>query len=252
MNNDKKIQKRLAQKGRPVKKSRLAKQGRDKIIVTTEELHFLEDKSDEGLSLKNLSIALKEKFNKSISHTTISTILKEADYRKPIVAKKSRIPVEYIFLLRHDKRLTLAEMKAITGMSETSLEYHLQKSDNQEKYLSAKIYKENKIEAFQYKQHELFKSLDQNKINAMSGSQLVLALSTMEEKIRLLKGESTEILTIEGLDKDLSALEEQELRIKKAIDITPDNQTSKEDAELARMDAEIAKLEKGLGIEKEG
>ena len=177
--NKKEVNTRLPKKGRPVKKSRLAKAGRDKIMINPRELAFIEAKADEGLSLMKIKAALKKEFNKSLSHTTIGTILKESGYKKPVVTK-SRIPVEYIFMLRYDKRNTLEEISGITGMNITTLEYHLKKEENQKLFLSTKLFTENKLAAFEGKQFAIFDGLTKSKIAAMSARDIVSAVSQFE------------------------------------------------------------------------
>ena len=59
-------------------------------------------------------------------------------------------------------------------------------------------------------------------IDSMSSKELIDAAVKMETPIRVMRGEATTIIGMEGFDRELAELEEEELRLKKAIDVTPE------------------------------
>ena len=217
-----------------------------KKVEFTEAQHKWLMKVGEKKSVRQLVIGLKEKFGmKRISPHTVKRHLKE----NVIIKKEAQLgkadPI-YVGLLYYENGLTIGEVAAIVGKAPGTVSDIINRTDVKRKFLLTKIYRNHKDKILEIKQFELLEKLTAAKLRAMSGKELVDSITKLEDKIRVIRGEPTEIAGIEAIDMSLAELMEEEKRLNNIIDITPveeEKGTSEEDKELTELDNEIKQLE---------
>ena len=122
-------------------------------------------------------------------------------------------------LIDYRKRgLTLQEIATLTGCSKQSVHERLQLADLD----GLEAFRKHKDIALEHKQRAIVKSLTDAKVKEMSGLQLITGAAILEDKVRAIRGQATEIIDHRHLVLDLSEaikrLREEQERTQ-AIDI---------------------------------
>lgn len=246
----KEIEKRLPKVGESkyARNKAKTKRGMPMYKISRQELQWLWNLRDEGLSCERIAKRFTAEHGRSITRALVGMILKESGYVKP-TTPNCHIPVEYLFILRYDNKLTLEEIGKITELDPSTVHYHLNKPSNKDLYGKGRIFRENKSAILELKQLQMLEALNEFKVEAMDGKDLVNSVAKLEDKIRLGRGEATEIKTVESIDKSIKELDEEYKRIENSIiDITPvpDDAAFEGDAELEELNKEIKELEEKI------
>ena len=93
-----------------------------------------------------------------------------------------------LITLRCKKGLTEREIAAVTGKSKTRIHQVLQKIQNDPDF---KDFQDNKAIYFEKIQHELVKNADHDAIKTMLNKRGMTDAAILEDKIRLIRGQST-------------------------------------------------------------
>ena len=198
--------------------------------ISREELGLMLEMNEDKASLLEIRARLIKTFGKKISAPTISKILKETGVRISAPCRKG-VADQYMMILRYENHLSFEEIAAIVQLSKGTVKRHVTDPTNLETFGYTQIFKDNKASIYEHKQHEILTSLNEKKIQNMSGKDMVSSITQLEDKIRTIRGEVTDIVSIEGIDKQLDDLEKEELALKKAINITPDKDERRSDEE---------------------
>ena len=93
-----------------------------------------------------------------------------------------------LMTLRCKKGLTEREISAVTGIPKTTIHDNLQKIQNDPEF---KDFQSNKAIYFEKIQHELIKNADHDAIKTMLNKRGMTDAAILEDKIRLIRGQST-------------------------------------------------------------
>jgi hypothetical protein len=108
-----------------------------------------------------------------------------------IVASKTKVETptkKQLINLRCKKGLTEREISAVTGIPKTTIHDTLQKIQNDPDF---KDFQSNKAIYFEKIQHELVKNADHDAIKTMLNKRGMTDAAILEDKIRLIRGQST-------------------------------------------------------------
>jgi hypothetical protein len=111
--------------------------------------------------------------------------------RVKIVASKTKVETptkKQLINLRCKKGLTEREISAVTGIPKTTIHDTLQKIQNDPDF---KDFQSNKAIYFEKIQHELVKNADHDAIKTMLNKRGMTDAAILEDKIRLIRGQST-------------------------------------------------------------
>jgi hypothetical protein len=116
------------------------------------------------------------------------------------------------------KSLSYREIAQLVGCSKSNIEFimrnHFPNLTNLQKY------SENKDKILEALQQEMVYQLDTEKQKKMTGRDLTWSIAVLEDKIRLIRGQSTENISIKQELKNLEELEAREKELKKILGIT--------------------------------
>lgn len=212
-------------------------------IPSDEELKFIDQCREAGDTLEIVTKKLKKELGLITTPSTLSR--KISKYSERLVNKpKPKFPPEYYFILRYKDKKSIEEVALLTQRTIGTVRYHLQNKELQEKYKAYEVYKDNKSSVWEYKQSQLINKLDDDMIKNMSSKEIVNAAVKMEAPIRVMRGEATTIIGMEGFDRELAELDEEERRLRKAIDVTPEKVEEFEgEDELRKLERDIKLLE---------
>jgi hypothetical protein len=104
------------------------------------------------------------------------------------VAVKTHPTKKQLINLRCKKGLTEREISAVTGIPKTTIHDTLQKIQNDPDF---KDFQSNKAIYFEKIQHELVKNADHDAIKTMLNKRGMTDAAILEDKIRLIRGQST-------------------------------------------------------------
>lgn len=128
---------------------------------------------------------------------------KKADKPKGTALKghSNPIPIERLIELRQ-KGNSYADVGAIVGCSAQNVAERLANADLE----GLELYSKHKAQVFEAKQRKLLDAITDEKMDNMSASQAVVAAAIMEDKIRLIRGQATEIIDIRQISIDLESI----------------------------------------------
>jgi predicted transcriptional regulator len=118
----------------------------------------------------------------------------------PAPTANKGIPVAQILAFRA-KGLTQQQIATLLGCTQQTVKYHLDKADLD----GLDNYRDFKDSVFEHVQRDLLNSLCPDDIKAMSGLQKLTGVGILEDKIRVIRGQATEI--VEQRVKDARLLE---------------------------------------------
>jgi transcriptional regulator with XRE-family HTH domain len=120
------------------------------------------------------------------------------------------------------KELSYREIAQLVGCSKSNIEFimrnHFPNLTNLQKY------SENKAKILEALQQELVYQFDAEKQKKMTGRDLTWSIAVLEDKIRLIRGQSTENINIKQELKTLAELEEREKEIKRLLGLTSEEE----------------------------
>jgi len=111
------------------------------------------------------------------------------------------IPLERLIELRQ-KGNSFADVGAIVGCSAQNVAERLAKADLD----GLELYSRHKAQVFEAKQRKILDAITDEKMDNMSAAQGVVAAAIFEDKIRLIRGQATEIIDIRQISIDLEAI----------------------------------------------
>ena len=111
------------------------------------------------------------------------------------------IPIERLIELRQ-KGNSYADVGAIVGCSAANVCERLQNADLD----GLELYSRHKAQVFEDKQRKILNAITDEKMDNMSAAQAVVAAAIMEDKIRLIRGQATEIIDIRQISIDLESI----------------------------------------------
>ena len=111
------------------------------------------------------------------------------------------IPIEDL-IEYSNKGLSGGEIAAIVGCSVTNVNARLKDADLK----GLDRFRKNKDKVFEHKQREIVQSLSGHKLKGMSGLQLITGAAILEDKIRAIRGQATEVVDHRVLVADISAV----------------------------------------------
>ncbi len=126
------------------------------------------------------------------------------------------LEVEDIIAYRK-KGLSEYEIATLLHCSQQTVNYHLQRADIE----GLETFSEHKDKILEHKQREIVKSLSNAKVKGMSGLQLITGAAILEDKIRAIRGQATEIIDHRHLVVDLGkAIEAMRAEQADTVDIS--------------------------------
>lgn len=223
----------------------------NKIGLNDQHWELIEYAKAADQSLLDICKELEDTYGLSISASTLCRKIQERAENEivPVTMCKPKFPPVYYFILKYDKGLSYEEIALITRRAVSTVKYHLYStaeapSKVREDYFASKAFSKNKDTALEFKQAQMINAITDEKIEAMSGKELVDSALKLEPAIRTIRGEASSYIGIAGMDRELAELDEEEARLRKAIDITPEKVIEFEDEEeLREMEIQIKRLE---------
>jgi len=122
--------------------------------------------------------------------------------------------------------LTMAEIGKIFNCSKQAVSQALAPYKSVPK--GYKTYKDRKAEILELKQYELVSSVDAAAIKKMQPYQAITAVGILEDKIRLIRGESTSNVSVHSVVDDLNKRKQELLDRLNTVDNSVDNADIKE------------------------
>ena len=111
------------------------------------------------------------------------------------------IPIERLIELRQ-KGNSLSDVGAVVGCSAQNVSDRLKKVDLE----GLELFSKHKAQVFEAKQRQILDAITDEKMDNMSAAQAVVAAAIMEDKIRLIRGQATEIIDIRQISIDLEEI----------------------------------------------
>jgi transcriptional regulator with XRE-family HTH domain len=125
------------------------------------------------------------------------------------------------------KGLSYREIAQLVGCSKSNVEYIMK--NHFPNLTNLRKYSENKGQILEALQQELVYQFDAEKQKKMSGRDLTWSIAVLEDKIRLIRGQSTENISIKQELRTLEELEEREKEIKRLLGFTEEEGKEQEE-----------------------
>ena len=127
---------------------------------------------------------------------------KEPDPNK-IALKGQSNPIPLEELLEYRQRgWSIQEIATQVGCSRQNVSDRLQRANID----GLQMYSKHKASVFEAKQKQILDSITEDKIANMSAAQAVVGAAIFEDKIRLIRGQATEIIDIRQISIDLETI----------------------------------------------
>jgi transcriptional regulator with XRE-family HTH domain len=125
------------------------------------------------------------------------------------------------------KGLSYREIAQLVGCSKSNVEFIMK--NHFPNLTNLRKYSENKAQILEALQQELVYQFDAEKQKKMTGRDLTWSIAVLEDKIRLIRGQSTENISIKQELKTLAELEEREKEIKRLLGLTSEEGEKEQD-----------------------
>ena len=137
----------------------------------------------------------------------------------PVCTGPKGIDIEDILHYRA-KGLSTTEIGKLTGCTHSNVVQRLQDAELE----STENFATYKDKVFEHTQRKLVNKLTGEKLNAMSGLQLITGMAILQDKIQAIRGQATEIIEHRNITIDLSkAYEAMRASQGNTVDISVDN-----------------------------
>jgi len=114
------------------------------------------------------------------------------------------IPIEDIISYRA-KGLSCEDIATLTGCTKQNVAIRLQDADLE----GLDKFKEYKDQIFEHTQRKLVKSLSKDKLNSMSGLQLITGAAILQDKIQVIRGQASDIVEHRTINASLDEITER-------------------------------------------
>jgi transposase len=129
---------------------------------------------------------------------------KEPTDLTPVTGEKKQIPIEELIEYRR-KGLSTTDIAKIVGCSQQNVAARLSKVDLD----GLQLFSKHKADVFEAKQRELIQTLTPAKLEAMSASQAFVGIGILEDKVRTIRGQATEIVDHRVITASLAEITER-------------------------------------------